>query len=74
VRSDVSADRESVMDKSSSGECQHSSIEHLGTDHGTRFARCQGCGRVFVFAGGRTWALEAPARPAQNGGSQPGTR
>jgi hypothetical protein len=59
------------MDKSNAGKCEHSSVEHLGTDHGARFARCHGCGRVFVFHGGRTWAVDALARPDQDGGSKP---
>jgi hypothetical protein len=50
------------MDATSKTKCGHSIIEHLGTDADARFSRCRDCGLVFVFQGGRTWAIDAPAQ------------
>jgi hypothetical protein len=60
------------MDETSNTKCGHSVIEHLGTDADARFSRCRGCGRVFVFQGGRTWAIDGLAQ--SQGGLAPNAK
>jgi putative oxidoreductase len=50
-------------------ECAHSAIEHLGSNRGARFYRCEGCRLLFIVEGDSMLALRstqpgAPSRPS----------
>jgi hypothetical protein len=45
------------------GECRHPAMEHLGTNQGTEFLRCELCSAVLVRQGDRLWIVPPRSAP-----------